>query len=305
MKATVAKHHERGFILITTLLLILVMTALVAAVSVAILSDTHFRGVDKSRTTAFYAAHAGLEKLTADLGGMFQTNFAPTGTQIHAAEDEPPTLEGIRFLTADGSSGYKVNFTVDSHGNPVSKAQTIQDGPFQGLLGQLTPYSIDVTARTVGGSDVHLNRSLQTVTIPLFQFGTFSDQDLGFHSGAVFNFGGRVHANGNLFLAGSSALTLQDKVTTAGEVIRTNLMNGFATSGTYDAAVNILKAPGKYRPMAMDEGSLIGDLGTGLNDKWTDISLGSKNGYNGNIRNSRTGAKRLDLPLITGWHLLR
>ncbi len=42
------------------------------------------RALDGTRTQAFYVAHAGLEKLTADLGDLFSVNFAPTGAQINA-----------------------------------------------------------------------------------------------------------------------------------------------------------------------------------------------------------------------------
>ena len=51
------------------------------------------------------------------------------------------------------------------------------------------------------GGEAHLKRSMETVAIPVFQFGIFSDVDLSFHAGPNFNFGGRIHTNGNLYLA--------------------------------------------------------------------------------------------------------
>jgi hypothetical protein len=54
---------------VTTLMLMLLMSALLAGFSVAVLSDQQFRRVDKERATAFYASHAGLEKLTSDPEG--------------------------------------------------------------------------------------------------------------------------------------------------------------------------------------------------------------------------------------------
>ena len=42
---------------------------------------------------------------------------------------------------------------------------------------------------------------MQTVAIPVFQFGIFSENDLSFFAGPDFTFGGRVHTNQNLFLA--------------------------------------------------------------------------------------------------------
>ena len=45
-----------------------------------------------------------------------------------------------------------------------------------------------------------LQRQVQVVAIPVFQFGIYSDSDLSFFAGPPFNFGGRVHTNGNLWL---------------------------------------------------------------------------------------------------------
>ncbi len=54
---------------------------------------------------------------------------------------------------------------------------------------------------TTGHSEVRLRRELQTVAVPVFQFGIFGQNDLGFHAGPDFDFGGRVHTNASLYLA--------------------------------------------------------------------------------------------------------
>ena len=293
------RSSERGIALITTLLVMMLVSSLLVGFTAVVMSDQRFRGIDMDRTQAFYAAHAGLEKLTADLGNLFDTNVAPTGAAVDALTATPPSLQNIVFQAADGSSGYTISFAVDANGNPLAQDRTILSGPYQGLMGLVTPYQMDVTARTTRSGEVHLTRTMQTVAIPVFQFGTFSDTDLSFFAGPNFNFGGRVHTNGNLFLAegNGSTLTLADKVTAVGEVIRTNLSNGWATSSNYTGTVNVLTAPGAYRALKSNEGSLVGTLGSAQNDPtWTNLSLGT---YNGNIRNGRTGATRLDLPLIT------
>ena len=76
---------------------------------------------------------------------------------------------------------------------------TVSSGPFQGLVGLATPYTMTVTARLPDGSEASLTRTLQTVAIPVFQFGIFSENDLSFFAGPNFNFGGRVHSNSNIF----------------------------------------------------------------------------------------------------------
>ncbi len=292
-------RSERGIALITTLLMVMLVSALLVGFTAVIVSDQRFRGIDRDRTQAFYGAHAGLEKLTADLGNLFATNYAPKGAQINALAAVAPSLPGIVFTAADGGSGYKINFTADASGNPQATSHNIASGPYQGLVGLLTPYTIDVTARTIVGGEVHLQRTLETVAIPVFQFGMFSDVDLSFFAGPNFNFGGRVHTNGNLFLATGSTLTLSDKVTAVGEVVRQALSNGVSidTPSAHAGTVNVLTAPGAYRALLRTEGSVVNMPGSGLNDPtWTNVSLSTYNGY---IRNGRTGARSLSLPLLT------
>ena len=100
---------------------------------------------------------------------------------------------------------------------------TIPNGPFQGLQGLITPYVINVTARANGGvfggaAEVRMRREVQTVAVPVFQFGVYSENDLSFFAGPDFDFGGRVHSNQNIYLAqdGAATLTLRDVVTAVG-----------------------------------------------------------------------------------------
>jgi hypothetical protein len=112
-----------------------------------------------------------------------------------------------------------------------------------------------------------------------------------------------VHTNGNLFLAsgGTSTLTLGDKVTAVGEIIRRYLDNGVLSTTAFTGTVNMAKGTGVYRALSatansVGEGSVEGDIGSNQNEPtWTNLSVGTYNGY---IRNGRTGAKRLDLPLV-------
>jgi hypothetical protein len=167
------------------------------------------------------------------------------------------------------------------------------------LIGLITAYTMTSTAHTATSAEVRLQRALQTVAVPVFQFGIFSQTDLSFFAGPNFNFGGRVQTNGNLFLAegDGDTLTMSNPVTAVGEVIRTNLNNGWATSTNYNGTVNVITAPGVYRALARDEGSLVGTLGSAQNNPtWTNLSIGT---YNGNIRNGRTGAVALNLPIVS------
>ncbi len=211
-------------------MIVVLMAGLTAGITALVIADTQVRALDGTRTQAFYVTHAGLEKLTADLGDLFSVNFAPTAAQINALTTAPPSLGAI-WQQPDGTNGYRVTFPADGSGNPQASTMTVMSGPFQGLIGLATPYQVNVTARLADGSEANLTRTLQTVAIPVFQFGYFSENDLSFFAGPNFNFGGRVHSNATLYFASGdgSTLTLADRVTAVGEIVRTNLSNGWST----------------------------------------------------------------------------
>jgi hypothetical protein len=293
---------QRGIALITTLLVIALLSALMVGFMAAVMADHRAAGLERDQTQAYAAAHAGLEKLTSDLSGLFTVDFSPSAAQVSALTTTPPTLPGFTFTDpATGGSGYQITFIADGSGNPApenTNGSTISAGPYQGFRGIITPYDITVTARSTGGAEVRMRRTLQTVAIPVFQFGIFSENDLSFFAGPDFNFGGRVHTNANLFLAegNGATLTLSDRVTTVGEVIRTNLSNGWNTNTNYTGNVRIIRAPSSFRNLARTEGSLVGTVGSAQNNSWENIS---KNSYNSYIVNWLTGARRLDLPLVS------
>jgi hypothetical protein len=294
------RDSESGIALAITLLVLSLISMLLVGFSLSVMTDTKLGGIDRDYSSGLYAAHAGMEKLTADLGTLFESNYSPTSGQINALLANPPSIPGVSFGTyADNTySGYTISYPMDGNGNPQADNRTILSGAFQGMTGLLTPYSISVTSQTFNGSEVRLLRTMQTVGIPVFQFGIFSQTDLSFFAGSDFNFGGRVHTNGNLYLAEGSGgtLTMSDRVTAAGEVIRTNLSNGYPTATNYTGTVKIATSTNNYRALGADEGSLQGTLGSAANEPtWTNLSIGT---YNGNIRSSGTGAHVLNLPLV-------
>jgi Tfp pilus assembly protein PilX len=309
------KHHHKtfrsrrdaGVALITALLLLFLMSSLLVGFCILLISNQQLAGSNNDDVSAFYGAEAGMEQLTANLGNLFAQTYAPTSAQITALQTTPPppVIPGITFSTGSGQSGYTIALpsttTYDSNGNPIPTTSTVKSGPYQGLSAFVTEYTLTVNARTVAGREVKLQRSTQTVGIPAFSFGIFCGVDCSFFAGPTFNFGGRVHTNGSLFLASQSTLTLGDKVDAYGDIIRTELSNGFHTAGTYDGTVQITTNPGSgnYRSLAMSEGSYNPVSGS-ANSSWPTISTGaSPTGYNHNLIDGK-GGKPASAPYSTG-----
>jgi hypothetical protein len=311
MKSTHKKSNkEAGIALLTTLLLMVLMSAMMVGFMIMVSDGQRLSGMNDDQSRAFYGAESGMEKFTADLGTLFSTTYAPTGAQVDALATQPPVMPastGITYVDGAGNPAYTISYPKDGKGNPAAAYAQITSGssPYQGMTAMQTPYTLLVNARTPAGSEVKLQRLVQTVGLPLFQFGVFSETDLGFFPGPNFNFGGRVHTNGNLFLAsggpanatpvdtGSAQLWLAAPVTVVKDVVRDTLSNThpLSTSSEHPGSVEITTGGTAYQALGFGQGSLQGGLGAPANPNWPSIS-GS---YNGNLRN---GVRPLPLTIV-------
>jgi hypothetical protein len=306
-KTTMRK--QSGIALITTMLLLLLMSAMVVGFMLLVTEGQRLSGMDRDQIRAFYGAESGMEKLTADLGSLFGTTYAPSGAQVNAIATNPPVLpasSGVSYLDVLGNSTYTIAFPPDNNGNPKAQFAQITSGSsaFQGMTALETTYTLTVAARTNTGGEAKLVRTTQTVGIPLFQFGIYSETDLSFFPGPNFNFGGRVHTNGNLFLnsggpAGATPtqtttnqLWLASPVTAAKDIFRDCLSNTHpeSTSGQHPGSVEITKGGGVYQALGFGQGSLTSCLGSAKNPSWPSISAS----FNGNLR---SGVKPLNLTI--------
>ena len=245
-------------------MVLLLMSALMIGFTSVVMSDQRFRGIDKDRTKAYYAAQSGLEKLTVDLGNLFLTKVAPTTVDVAALSNNPPAIPDITYVAPQGVTAYGITqIACNSLGQMNCNGQ-IQSGSYQGLLALKREYRLDVVAKTNLNGEAHLSRILESVAIPVFQFGIFSDVDLSFFAGPNFNFGGRVHTNGNLFLSegNGSPLTLTDKVTAVKEIVRQRLQNGVSidTPSAHAGVVSMATGTNSFRPLDRTEGSVIDGL---------------------------------------------
>ena len=287
------RSPERGIALITSMLIMLLMSALMISFAAALRSDQRYRAIDRDRGESFYAAHAGLEKLNAELAQLFFQNVAPSEADVAALAQAPPEIDKVTFIE-DGSGAYGVTYLGEASGQ-------ITTGPYEGLIALKRTYDLKSGVRTVSGGSAQLRRKVETVAIPVFQFGMFSEVDLSFSAADDFDFGGRVHTNGNLYLAqgggSGSTLWLRDRVTALGQIVRKRLSNGESiTASGSTRIVKAARAPNSFRNLLETEGSVVDGVTSAANPSWPTISLSTYNAY---LRTGATGARRLDLPLIT------
>ena len=107
-----AKHRQSGIALLTTLLLLVLMSAMIIGLIVLASNGQKLSGLDKDQSRAFYGAEGGMEKLTADLGTMFTSNYAPSGAQVDSIQNNPPVLTGDQAIQY-----------ADSQGNPATSSR--------------------------------------------------------------------------------------------------------------------------------------------------------------------------------------
>jgi Tfp pilus assembly protein PilX len=316
---------SRGFTLIATLMLLLIMSGIAIGLLMMVNTEGKVGGQDTQNNLAFHAAEGGVEHMTSDLANMFQNIESPTASQIEALSSDAPASNSTMSYPI-----YTLTPATNPNGSLATNWGQIASGTYQGLYAELLPVNLQVTATTslagVGtvGDEVNMSRTIEVALIPVFQFGVFSDSDLGFYSSPNLNFAGRVHTNGDLYLgvANGYTLTFHDKLTAWGNVIRQVLPNGLAANAFNDSGTVLIPQQSggcdlplqpACRAIQPTEGSVVGAGGnppasgpTVGPPSWQTISLGAAY-YNTFIEDGDygntvlgTGATNLTLPFVNG-----
>jgi hypothetical protein len=327
-----SQHDSRGFTLIAALLLTVLLSGVAVGLLFMVSNEIRMGGNDLEGNLAYYGAEAGIENLTSELSQLYQTSQTPTAASITALTNSanwPTAVSGshIANMTYNGMSITWPAFKSDgvtpcpNAPNPCGSWDIVGSGSDQGMVATLIPFNLQVTATRLAGAgqigtnsalaatgaSVNLTRTVEVALLPAFEFGIFCEGDCDYFAGPDFNFGGRVHTNGNLFLAEGGRLTFTDKIAAVGQVITDQLENGHATSAGYGGTTYVPSAAGACpaAPLAgpaancagLPAGSWTGGFPpTGApNPGWTGIS---KSTFNGFIENGLTGATKLQLPFV-------
>jgi Tfp pilus assembly protein PilX len=314
--------HTKGFTLIATLLMLLLLSGVAIGLMMMVNTEGKVGATDLQNDVAFHSAEGGIEKMASDLSSVFQNAQSPTASQICGVSSLQPNMVGVTW------KDYAVQPASGCSGTVTAQWGQISSGPNQGLWAQIIPVTMLATAALSGGQEVSMTRNAQVALIPVFQFGVFSEGDLSFFSGPDFDMAGPVHTNADLYpLVGSgSTLTFHNQVSAYGNVIRTQLANGFSTSSNYNGNVDIptaangcstsstncvaMPSPGTTSPYGdgsvTGAGSATAQTGASYNTtNWNPFSKVTTNyllinGNYGNTATPGTGSKKLSMPFVSG-----
>jgi Tfp pilus assembly protein PilX len=229
-----AKHDSRGFTLIASLLLMLLLTGLAVSLLMMVNTEQKVGAADLSNNYTYRATEGAIEKQTSDLANTFKSIQAPTSGQICAVSANFPTWDPtVTYPT------YNVAPVNPGVANPCSVPLPppvwgpVQSGPDAGLYAQIIPVTLNASAQRFNGETVSMTRTAEVALIPVFQFGVFCDGDCFFGRSPNLGFAGRVHTNGDLYLgvADGANLVFGDKIAAFGNVIREQMDNGVPSAG--------------------------------------------------------------------------
>jgi len=216
--------NESGIALITALLILVLMGTMITVLVIKVNSNQRIVSNERlSEGRSATVAEIVMQEILDEAGKILEESpraidlvalFDKLSYGVSAADGKDE--DGKLILKEGGEEiGVDVNIEHKNAGKLVDR--TITEGIYKGLTAQIDAYTIEVTAvHKKTGNMSKLKSSVEIHYIPVFQFGAFFDSDMAFYPGSMFNFGGRVHTNKNLYLGnGGSAMTsLSSRLTT-------------------------------------------------------------------------------------------
>lgn len=299
-------RSQEGTAMIIALAVMGLLAIFVAASLSRVSTEMRISANEKAIANSYFVAQASLEHMSRNFTRLYKKKIALTDDDITDIKTNKP---------ADFTTDYEITQSFSQVGGSLQT--TVAPGSaFAGLNATKTAWvaTTDVMVKGTDGARTRLSRTFNNYSIPIFQFGIFFDGDLEFHPGPNFSFGGRVHTNGDLYLAGGDQskslwLTFNGRVSSHGEIVTDRMRNGYKRPGNWNLDVKINDGSGGTKtlatakgnvPGATTEGSVVGgpDLLTNDDDrydgtpnpKWEAIA----SQFKGNLLARQ---QRLDLPL--------
>jgi len=193
-------------------MLLLALLSLLGAGSMLTASlDAKLAGNQTGSKEAFYAAEAALEVGVGKVMDSFINNLAPFTPD--AQWTEPDTANDDPY--SNPFNGYTTKFRII---NPDPANQAVQPDPYiyttvenaQEIIHFSYMYTVEATAEDGNGHSKTLSETLRVLETPLVQYYIFFHETFGFHPAPYMKSWGRVHTNGDLYLAPMNGLDFND-----------------------------------------------------------------------------------------------
>ena len=196
-------RDQHGIVLVMTLMLMGLMSALAATYTTMIRADTMLRGAAGRERKAFYAAEDGLNVAMARSRTRFD-NFNPIALN-ETVTASVTTGSGAQQRTAT----YELKPSADCY--PCAP-QAIGAGlPFAGLNSVPYRYTLTSTEKnTANEEEVKLGTEITVHNVPIFQFLAVYRNNLFIMPLYNMPLNGRIHTNGNLRLNSDAILSVAD-----------------------------------------------------------------------------------------------
>jgi len=195
---------QRGFALESTLIVLLLMSTLAVIAFAGAVTNIRTTNIDYRNARVGYAAEAGAEGIMAQLDVQLNDGVL---TDPELAALTPPVLPGF---TVDSFRATKVGGVVQ---------EPITQGPFTGMYALTQNIDIYSAVRDASNDRSAVIVTVKAQAIPIFQFAAFWEGDFEDYAWPRKDVWGRVHGNGNLYVAGND-LHFHDVMTTPGKVRR-------------------------------------------------------------------------------------
>src|SRR5262245_38098729 len=91
------KIGSKGFTLIAALLMLLLLSGISIGLMMMVNTEGKVGSADLQNDAAYHSAEGGVEQMTSDLAGMFQTVQAPKASDICALSSHQPSLAGVTW----------------------------------------------------------------------------------------------------------------------------------------------------------------------------------------------------------------
>lgn len=238
---------RKGFALVSTLIMLVVLMALLTAYFVLTRVELGTTQASVRQTTGFYAAEAGLNLRAEEIRAKFLGYNRPQGTSPSPTNP----CQGSNWGSGDFAcktytfSGRTVRtYVVEDPNNP--RNVTIPPGElYENLDAQEYRYTLFSEALGPDGrTEVVLELVFKSRLVPMFQFAAFYNKDLEILPGPDMTLNGRAHTNGDLYLNAGNTLTIQGQVSTAGTLYR-----GRKDDNSCGGTVNIYKENNQPAPL--------------------------------------------------------